>query len=58
MCGQGPQVPYQIVFDDDGEEDYPKDEPEGPEFCDGCGRHKNLVIFFDDGPPTMPQRED
>ena len=56
VCGHGPQVPYEIVFDDgDGDEDdYFEDEPEEPEFRDGCGRQMNLVIFFDDGPPTMP----
>ncbi len=55
VCGQGPQVPYEIVFDDD-EDDYLDDEPEEPEFCDGCGRQLNITIFFDDAPFTMPAK--
>jgi hypothetical protein len=54
VCGHGPQVPYEIVFGDGDEDDYLEDEPEKPEFCDGCGRQLNSVIFFDDQPPTMP----
>ena len=54
VCGHGPQVPYEIVFGDDDEDDYLEDEPEEPEFCDGCGRELNITIFFDDSPLTMP----
>ena len=58
VCGHGPQVPYEIVFGYGDEDDYFEDEPAEPEFCDGCGRQMNIIIFFDDSPLTMPQREE
>ena len=58
VCGHGPQVPYEIWLGDDDEDDDPEDEPAEPEFCEGCGRQVNITIFFDDGPPTMPKREE
>ena len=57
VCGNGPQVPYEIVFGDDEDDDLEVDAEE-PEFCDGCGRQMNITIFFDDSPLTMPQGEE
>ncbi len=55
VCGDGPHVPYEVVFDEG--EDF-EDGPEGPEFCEGCGRQLNTVIFFDDPSPAVPRREE
>ena len=57
VCGDGPQVPYEIVFGDD-EDDYLEDEREEPEFCEGCGRQLNTIIVFDDPPPRVSEREE
>lgn len=47
VCGDGPQVPYELVFED-GEDDYVlEDEPEEPEFCEGCARQLNVIIVFE-----------
>jgi hypothetical protein len=54
VCGEGSGVPYEIVFEDA----YFEDKPEEPEFCEGCGRQLNTIIFFDDPPPTVPGREE
>jgi hypothetical protein len=57
VCWHGSQVPYEIVFGDDEDDDL-EDDAEAPEFCDGCGRQLNITIFFDDSSLTMPQREE
>ena len=57
VCGDGPQVPYEIVFGDD-EDDYLEDEPEEPEFCEGCGQQLNTIIVFDDPAPRVSEREE
>lgn len=58
VCGYDPQAPgpYEIVFDD-LEDDSLEDEPEGPEFCDGCGRQLTIV-FWDDLWLAAPEREE
>jgi hypothetical protein len=59
-CGYDPQAPitYEVVFDDPGETEGPEDEPEGPEFCEGCGQQLNTIIVFDDPAPRVSEREE
>ena len=49
-CGYDPQAPitYEVVFDDPGESEGLEDEPEGPEFCEGCGRQLRCIVTWGD----------
>jgi NAD-dependent SIR2 family protein deacetylase len=55
VCGDGPHASYEVVFDES--EDL-EDELEEPEFCAGCGRQLNPILFFDDSSPRLPKRKE
>ena len=55
VCGDGPHASYEIVFD---ESEDVEDDLEEPEFCEGCGRQLNTIIFFDDPSPAVLKREE
>jgi hypothetical protein len=61
VCGDGSHLGCEVVFDD-AESEGLEDELEEPEFCEGCARQLNTIIYFEDPLPAsawrVPQREE